>query len=337
MTKFKVCSKIHLFIIISTIIICLGIAVGTICHFVPSANGYFNYGGEFASYNCITVTYPVEVTEEEVRAVCDEQIVGVKPTNVSYGADGKREAVYKFSAGTDIETLKKIADGIESNLKTTGVIKCTAYAMQAEVEEGGSKAITFASIALASAAAFMFIYYIIRYKLRAACSALLACVHNLGVFVALLAITRIPVATGTIAIAAAVVVLTMIFCGLLFDRTRKNFANEKYEKTDRCEVIDISAIECRKTTLITVCALAAAAVIVAMFATIAASFIGAFAPGIVVLLGVIACGYGAMFFTPAVHGGIDGLCEKVIADRKAKKPAKKTAKTEEVEKAAETK
>ena len=346
MTKFKVCSKIHLFIIISTVLICIGIAIGTIGHFVTAVDGFFNYGGEFASYNSITVTYPAEVGEDKVREACDELIVGVKPTNVSYGESYgdnsvKKEAVYKFSANSDIAKLKEIADNIESklneNISSDAFIKCTAYAMQAEVEEGGSKAITFASIALASAAAFMFIYYVIRYKLRAACSALLACVHNLGVFVALLAITRIPVATDTIAIAAAVIVLTMIFCGILFDRTRKNFANEKYAKTDRIEVIDTSAIECRKTTLIAVCALAAAAVIVSVFTTIAASFIGAFAPGIVALLGVIVCGYGAMFFTPAVHSAIDGLFEKVIADRKKKKPAKKGAKPEEAEKAEEAK
>ncbi|MDE7087212.1 MAG: hypothetical protein K2O67_03365, partial [Clostridia bacterium] len=63
MTKFKVCSKIHLFIIISVLFIAIGMAVGTICHFC--ANGFFNYGGEFASYTSVKVTYTVSENSEE--------------------------------------------------------------------------------------------------------------------------------------------------------------------------------------------------------------------------------------------------------------------------------
>ena len=55
MTKFKVCAKIHLFIIISSLFIAIGMAVGTICHFC--ANGFFNYGGEFKSYNSVNIVY----------------------------------------------------------------------------------------------------------------------------------------------------------------------------------------------------------------------------------------------------------------------------------------
>ena len=52
-TNLKLSSKMHIFIVISSLLIALGIMVGIICHFV--ANGYFNYGGDWASCKLVTV------------------------------------------------------------------------------------------------------------------------------------------------------------------------------------------------------------------------------------------------------------------------------------------
>ncbi len=329
MTKFKVCKKIHLFIIISVLLIAIGMAVGTACHFV--ANGFFNYGGEFASYKSVTVTYyySEHTSETELKNVCDEAFNGLKPYDVSYAtSDIGEEMVYKFSVGTDSEKLQSAVESI--NAKFDG-LESSAVMHEGSVKEGGSKNIIYAAIALASAAAFQFLYYIVRYKLRAAYSALLACVHNLGLYAALLAMTRIPVGTEAVAIGAAVVFVTMLLAGLLFDRTRKNFKNEKYAKSDRLEVVDISASEVRVMTFTVVGALAVAALVLGVFATISAMTIGALAPCGIAILGLIACLYGSVFFTPAVHGAIDLRCEKVLDSIKAKsssKPDKKAAKAE---------
>ncbi|MDE7380166.1 MAG: hypothetical protein K2N14_03845 [Clostridia bacterium] len=328
MNKIKVCAKMHLFIIISAIVIAIGMAVGTICHFC--AGGFFNYGGEFNSYKCITVNYTVEYKDtDELKPVCENALGKLNAYEVSY-ADTTYggEIVYKFTSNTDTVKLQEAVDKIntEAGLNIASVHEGT-------VREGGSKAITFASIALASAAVFQFLYFILRYKLRAAYSALLACVHNLGVFVALAAITRIPVGAEFITFGAAVVVFTMILCGVLFDRTKKNFANEKNAKTERLEVLETSAAEVRMLTLISGCALAIASVVFGVFAAIAQLWAGALAPFAVVILGLAACLYGAMFFTPAVHGAIDGVCEKVKAALKDSKKEKKSKKSEKTEKA----
>lgn len=322
MTKFKVCAKIHLFIIISAIVIAIGLAVGTICHFC--AGGFFNYGGEFSSYKSITVNYYMPVTKDEALSVCEDALGGLKSyefakPDTSTGG----EIVYKFVTSTDTEKLNNAAAVINEKLGARiDLNKECATVHEGTAKEGGSKAITFASIALAAAAAFQFLYFIVRYKLRAAYSALLACVHNLGIFVALAAITRIPVGAEMIAIGAAVVFLTMIFSAVLFDRTRKNFANEKNAKSERLEVLDNSACEVRVLTFTSVCALAAAAVVFGVFAAIAQMFAGALAPAALVIFGVVAAGYGAMFFTPAVHGAIDETCEKVIKSLKTRKKSK---------------
>ena len=57
MTNLKISAKMHIMIIVSAVIIALGIAVGCVCHFV--ADGYFNYSGEYKSYQSVTVSYVV--------------------------------------------------------------------------------------------------------------------------------------------------------------------------------------------------------------------------------------------------------------------------------------
>ncbi len=338
MTKFKVCAKIHLFIIISSIVIAIGLAVGTICHFC--AGGFFNYGGEFTDYKSVTVTYYLPCTEKDALSACDKALGGFNSYEFSCDETDKGgEIVYKFATSVNTAKLQEAADKIneELNAGVDNELRLNSASVhEGTIKEGGSKAITFASIALASAAVFQFLYFIVRYKLRAAYSALLACVHNLGIFVALAAITRIPVGAEMIAFGAAVVFITMIVSAVIFDRTKKNFANEKYAKSDRLEVIDTSACEVRMLTFISVCVLAAATVVFGVFAAIAQMWAAALAPYALVLLGLIAVGYGAMFFTPAVHGAVDGVCEKVKNSVKANKKGKtaKTVKTADLTKGA---
>lgn len=329
MTKLKVCSKVHLFIIISVLFIAIGMAVGTVCHFI--ANGFFNYGGEFASYKSVSVTYyySEQNNETDINKICEDAFNGVKPTEVSYAtSDVGDEIVYKFTAGTDSAKLQTAVDAI--NAKFEG-LETSAVMREGVVNEGGSKNIVFAAIALASAAAFQFIYYIIRYKLRAAYSALLACIHNLGIYAALLAVTRIPLGTEAVALGAAVVFVTMLLSGLFFDRTRKNFKNDKYAKSERREVVEVSASEVRVMTFAVIGSLAVAAVVLGAFAAISAMTIGALAPCGIAVLGLIACLYGSVFFTPAVHGLIDARCEKTLASitsNQASRASKKAAKAE---------
>ena len=331
MNKIKVCPRIHLFIIISALFIAIGMAVGTICHFV--SNGFFNFGGEFSSYNCVTVTYDSLRGADTIKPICEKALNDFDPYEVSVSEiKTGGEIVFKYKASTSVEKLQEAVDELNKSLKVAEGDELLGVASlhQGVVEEGGDRAVKLAAIAVASAAAAQFIYFIIRFKLRAAFSALLSNIHNLGIFVALAAITRMPVGTEFTAIAAAVVVVSMIFSCLLFDRTRKNFKSDKYEKTDRKEVIEISASETRVYTLVACSAIAVAAVIVAVFAAISSLSIAAAAPAMLAVFGAIACCYGCLFFTPAVHSAIDETCEEVkglIKSSKGKQPAKTEEKT----------
>lgn len=319
MTNLKVCSKIHLFIIISVLFIAIGMAVGTACHF--AAGGFFNYGGEFGSYNSVTVTYYSSEYKdvEDVKPVCAEHLKDFNAYSVSYSeTELGGEIIYKYSSNTDVTRLVEAAERLSAALDTKNSGLNSVSVREASVEAGGSAAVTYASIAVSAAVCFMFAYFILRYKLRAALTSLVSCVHNLGIFVALAAVTRLPLGIETVAIGVAVVLLTMIINCIFFDKVRKNFADEKYEKADRVSVVEQSAADVRMLVLIILAALAVAALITGMFATIASAFIGTYAPYILAVLGVGACCYGSLFFTPAIHGAMDGRLEALKKSPKTK-------------------
>jgi len=322
MTNLKICGKKHLFIIISVLIIAIGMAVGTICHFC--AGGFFNYGDEFRSYKSVTVTYYAsEYTEAKISPVCENALSGLGAYEVSLG-DG--EIVYKFSKNADTAKLQSAVDTL--NTKFDG-LETNASLHEGAVNEGGARALRLAAIVAASAVGAQFIYFIFRYKLRSAYSVLLASVHNLGVFVSLVAITRIPVGTDLIAFGVLTVFITIAMTCLFFDRTKKNFKNEKFAKSDAVDVIELSASEVRRVTFVSFCALAVVAAIYEIFAVIAALNASALAPFAAFIFMILSCAYGVMFFTPAVHVLIDGACTKaknLIKSRKAEKAKLKQVK-----------
>ena len=144
MTKFKVCAKIHLFIIISSLFIAIGMAVGTICHFC--ANGFFNYGGEFKSYNSVNIVYYTSEykDEEAIKPICDEALSGFNAFEVSCYSDGKLggEIIYKFSAGTDVEKLQAAVDELNVKLDKNNSGLNRADVHSGVIKEGGSRAVT---------------------------------------------------------------------------------------------------------------------------------------------------------------------------------------------------
>ena len=323
MTNFKVSTKFKLFLAISIAILVIGMVLGTIGHFVW--NGFFNYGDEFAPYKSVVIRYSAaEYNEETVKPIVDKAFEGLSGYSVSYtDALSGGEIVYKFSKNADTDKLLEAAEKINAALNTIKGDDVAplnvAYVREGNIGEGGARALVFASIATASAVGFAFLYYILRYKLRAACTALLACVHNLGIFVSLVALTRLPVGIELVTISAVIVFLTLLLCGVFFDKSRRNFKNEAYAKSERAEVIDISAQQSFKITAAALIAIAAVALVFGVFAAIAAMSISSFLIAPLVILGALACCYGMIFFVPSVYVKIDALCEKIKAAYKAKK------------------
>lgn len=329
----------HLLIIVSSVIIVLGLMIGIICEF--AADGYFNYGADWDSYKSVTVSYEyVDVSggdvepEDRVKEICDKVFAdkGVKKyylcTSGTTSTGG--EINYRFTNYTSSEKLDEAAIAIETEIKAlqnSGDLKLSHASAHNEIASIGSgKALWRGAVALAAIAAFQFIYFVIRYKLTMALAAMLANVHNLAIFLSLLAITRIPVGTSMFTFAVLTVVLTMIGCGFMFDRMRKNFKNEEFKKLSAFEQVDTSAIECFKLNVIIPACLACVAVIFFVLMSISAlSVLAIMAPVFGALISFIACAYGTAVFTPSVYSRFKAIGDDYKKNhvRKAKAKASK--------------
>ena len=321
MTNFKLSSKMHLFVIISSVIVAIGLAVGLVCQFVFS--GYFNYGGEFRSYNTIEVNYAyVDYSvEDDVISICDGVFDkdGVSYFECATGdTDDGGRVVFKFSKSCDEAKLIAVAANVQTALRGNSESSQSNAAFHVlETQLNGDKVLIFASIAIASAIVLQFLYYIVRYKLTMAFAACLANVHNLAIYVSLLAITRVPVGISAVAFGALTVLFTMIASAYLFDRYRRNLKKEKYAKLSGNEMTDLCVNESFKSILYPVVGTATAAVLIfAMLSISAMSVSVILAPAAAAVFSVASALYGTLFFVPPVYTRIKSIGDSVKARSK---------------------
>lgn len=314
----------HLFIIISSVIVAIGLAVGLVCQFV--ANGYFNYGAEFRSYNTIEVNYAyVDYSDEDkVIEICDSLF---KRDGVSYfeyvtgETDDGGRVVFKFSKSYGKHELEPVAANLEVALRSeVESTQTSAVYHILDTKLNGGKVLIYASIAVASAIVLQFIYYVVRYKLTMAFAACLANIHNLALYVSLLAITRVPVGVSAIAFGALTVLFSMIAGAYLFDRYRRNLKKEKYAKISGGELTDICANESLSSILYPVVGTATAALLIFVMLSISAmSAMAILAPVAAAVFSVASALYGTVFFIPPVYTRIKSIGDKVKARSKNKK------------------
>ena len=332
----KLSSKMHLFIIISCVVIAIGLAVGTVCQFV--SNGFFNYSADFDSYKNVTVDYEaidfsgndktaLQLVEEiSEKAFAEAGVSSNLVTSGSTITGGK--VTYKFFYSTDMETLEAAAEAINAEIKTVvsnsgGIQFSYASAHNDVAVTTSGLALTRAAIAVACVMAVHFIYFAIRYKLTMALGALLADIHNFALFIALTAMCRIPVGSSIATYAVLAVILTVICTGFLFDRMRKNAKAEENKKLSAYELSDKSACESLKLNVILPACLAALSVVLFVLLAISSlSPITIIPPVLCALMAFVSCVYGTVFFVPSVYPRFKEIGDKAKEASKAKKLAK---------------
>ncbi len=333
-TNFKLSSRMHLLIIISVAVIVVGLLVGIICQSV--ANEFFNYSEDLASYKSVTVAY--ETTDfsgnevepvKQIKGFCDEafKAEGVKSYSVVEGTTSTGGTVtYRFVYSTDSGKLKNAASII--NDKIAEVIEDSstdnvAMATTAETLLSSGYAVSMAAVAVAVIIVLHFVYFVIRYKLTMALGAILADFHNLGLFLMLMALTRIPVGSSIATYAVITVALTVIGTCFLFDRMRKNFKDEDLKKLTAYEVVDKSADESFVINTVMPACLATVSVVLFVLLSISSlSPLAIISPVLCSLVSFISCAYGTTFFVPSVYSRF-----KLIGDNMKKKSRSKTAKS----------
>ena len=316
----------HLFIIISTVIVAIALAVGLVCHFV--ANGFFNPGDNYSSYKAVKVLYSdLQISSERVEEICEQAFAdsGVDYYTVVTAENASGEEVeYRFVTGVDSEALSSAAQSIQSSVQGEYSLASASFT------EYNAEDMMYAGIALAAAIAFQFLYFIIRYKFTMAVAAFVADLHNLLIFYAVLAITRVQVSLAVVALSVLVVLLTMVGCAVLFDKMRKNFRQDSYKAMPSFEQVDASLREgFPLVTLINVI-VAASALVMLVFGLVSGGLYGLFMPCAAAIIGAAACEYGTLFFVPAVYSRL-----KLRADEHAAKKVQKYSGAKKAEKVAE--
>lgn len=317
MTDFKFSNKFHIFLIISSVLIAIGIAVGLVCQFV--FGGFFNFGEEYASYKTVTVSYAyVDYSDDDkVVELCDKEFeaAGVSYYDDFYGETTEGGTLtFKFYKSCDSEKLQNAAASIDGVIKSEGSGLSEAEFATVETELGSGNALIYCAIALSAAVAFQFIYFAIRYNLNGACAAFLANVHNLLLYLALMAITRVPFGSAAFAFGVITVLATVISSCYYFDRVRKNSKSADLSRLTPFELCDLSARESFFSTAIISVGLAAAGLL--LFVTLSISSLSAYlvlSSALGAVFAALSCIYGTAIFTPSVHARFKKIADNFKA------------------------
>ncbi|MDE6586319.1 MAG: hypothetical protein K2K80_06550 [Clostridia bacterium] len=332
----KLSSKMHLLVIISCIVIAIGLAVGTVCQFI--SNGFFNYSADYETYKTVTVEYedidfsgagrePSKLIEDICeKAFKAENLSKINLTTGDTNTGGK--LIYKFSNSTDYGKLNSavsaINDEIKEEVSQAGGIQFSYASAHEEVAViGGDLVLVRAAIVAATIIVVHFIYFVIRYKLTMALGALLADMHNLALYLALVALCRVPVGSAIATYAVIAVIMSAIGTSYFFDKMRGNIKDEENKKLTAFELADKSANESLKFNVIMPACLAAVSVVVFVLMAISSlSPLAVISPVICSIMSFISCAYGTAIFVPSVYPRF-----KVIGDNtKEKSKAKRLAK-----------
>jgi hypothetical protein len=310
MTKLKLPANKHILLIISCIIIAIGMAVGTVCHFI--FGGFFNYGSEFSDYNSINVTYlAAEYSEKEIKSICDETLADLNTVDVSVAeVSVGGELVYKFSANTDTDKLQAATDALNAKLSANDGLS-TASLVKATTYVGGLRSLNYAFIALASTVAFACLYFIFRYRFAAAITSILSNVFCLGLYIALLAITRIPVGIEAVAFGCVAVLLSLIISGLFCNKAHKNIKNPDADINSAEDVVNSAYGYSVKLGSIVVCFTVIAVAVLAIFAICAFLAPSILSPFAIAILALVSVAYTGLCFMPCVYSIFKGIFDNM--------------------------
>lgn len=306
----KIVNLRHIAVIVSVVIMAIGMAVGTICHFV--SNGFFNYGDEFASYKSVEVTtsVPEDINGELLGTIAADELSSLGAYEVSF-AEGSgiqpNTVIYKFPASASDSDLQAAVDSIIARFEERGLEDGSASLHSNTGVAGGIWQLNYAAIALASAVVIQAIYFAIRLKPGMALSAVLSQLAAVGVYASLLAITRCPVGLEAIALAAVLTVITMICNGIFFGKVKSLYKDESNAKADKLSLVATGAESTAKFGAFICIAFAAAAVIFAVFALIASPSIQTILPYVVCIIAAAACAYNFAVFAPANYAQLCGI------------------------------
>ena len=335
MSKVKSVGKWKLFTAIAALVVIAGIVLLAVLG--------FNKDTSFADAKTLTVkmnAYAYSDRLERVEKICEDEF---KSAGLSYTFEEKGETtgdsdeiVYVFKSGTDTAKLNAAAESLQ---KKFDEVTNPAYfspenpsdllgmSIQTGVNTEKVAANTFdgfwwrAILAAGVILVIEFIYVAVRYKLNMGAAVALSSLVGLLLTLSITVITRIPVTSSFIYVAAISMLLPAVFACIVFNRMRVNFKTEEYKALSAEETVS-SSVPYKTLGWFTVAALVA----LALVGGIAAANVRWFALGAIAAL--VSGWFAAVLWMPAIYLPMKKHADKKAAER-ARYDYKKGANKEE--------
>ena len=333
MTKhFYTVKKLPIFLAISAVILIAGIVLFALFG--------FNYDAQAGK--SFEVTYDAVVTiaggEERVEEICEDTF-----ESLGIGYEKKSEAApaidssslsstgdvtvrYLFAEDTSADALRSAQDAVESVIagEFAGADVYIVVRTQGAALFFGEPAWR-GTVALAVAAVVVLVYIGFRFGWGRALSGLCLTVHDVLLTLALLAITRIPVAFATpLLFAAAAAVISLLLWMVQCMKMREMFKDPAFRTMDAEDAVN----ECGKTSCKAVlCVIAALAAVFVVVGAVAAAGTRAFFLPLLFPLAVSA--YSSLVLGPALYLPMKKLDDRSNAKKGRYVGKKKAEKAEE--------
>ncbi|MDH5591124.1 MAG: protein translocase subunit SecF [Gemmatimonadota bacterium] len=229
---------------ISAVVILLGIAA--MLNNVVSLGSWLNYGVDFTGGSLIQVSFPEEVSTEQVR----DALGGAQAPLITRFGD---ESEFTIRAGlaeeTDIESVAADIEGQLANVfgrESFEVVRTELVGAKVggELQEKAALAILFSFL-------LTLVYLAIRFELRFGLAAVIATMHDILITLGFLAAFRVEIALPTVAAILTIVGYSLNDTIIVFDRVRENMHQKGARKRDTIELIDSSINETLPRTVLT--------------------------------------------------------------------------------------
>lgn len=301
--------------ILWTIISAVLIVVGVVVAFVFG----FNTDIDLKSAKTVTVEYSYVAQTDDLESVCESSFATSKVSPLKNVVTSE-EIVYYFDVNTNLTTaITQLNTDIANAMNAGGALEDASLIQVRTNTENFQKGLSEgyilrAAIAVAVFAVLAFAYVALRYKLSMGITMAAAIVAAGGLTVALVAVTRIPVAASFAYAVVFAVLVAVVMTLASFNRFRDNAKDKDKELTTSQKVV--AAVDTKSVLTVAVALTIVLGVLGGLVETARWFALSAF-------VGIVAATFAAWIFAPALLALLDNAIKS--GDKplfKAKKKAK---------------
>lgn len=313
----KTVGKVKLLSLIVAVIVALGVVIAAVFGFNSSL---VSADKQYLTVEMNRITFKND--KESVETLCEDKfaefdVCYLEKIEAELSGDSA-QIVYVFDKEADLTQVKA---GIVSNANAENgiVVSLNEADVIGNVADGY---FVRNSIACAVFAVAAIVYVSLRYKLNMGLTLGASLIASVGLTVALVAFTRIPVAYSFIYVLAAALLLTSIMNLVSFNKLRENAKADSFKDLSAEEAVASSVAV--KETLILAGSLAGALVVLGgLTAAFGVWNVAWFA--LLSLIATVCSAAVSLIFTPALYASLKKVADKKAAERARydyKKPAK---------------